>query len=563
MLNRYSKLLTQDIKNGATRAMLYGVKFTDEDFNLNKGIVGIGSMSFEGNPCNIHTSRLADYVKEGMVKNQSNHMKGLKFTTIGVSDGISMGTPGMRYSLPSRELIADSIESMMGAHYYDGAIIIPSCDKNLPGTLLGLARINRPSLIIYGGSIKPGCFNSEPVDIINAFQSYGQMKNGQITELERNKLLKECCSNGAGSCGGMYTANTMACAIEAMGMSLPYSSSNPAESDEKINECKSSSNYLYRLLLDDIKPSSIINKKSLYNAIITIIALGGSTNAVLHLIALARTLDINLDLDDFTRIGKNIPLIANMKPFGKYLMYDLHISGGTPAVLKYLLNAGYLDGDALTVSGKKLYENLANVDPISNRDIFDPIQPIKSSSHINIMYGSLAPSGSVGKITGKEGTFFEGNALVYDVEDDFINDLTNNKIKPNSIIIIRYQGPKGGPGMVEMLKATSAIIGYGLKDQIAFLTDGRFSGGSHGFIVGHITPEAYNCGPIALIKDGDRITIDTIRNEINHNINEDELNKRRREWKIPDKVLSNCNRFSYLSRYRKLVGSATDGCVLK
>jgi dihydroxy-acid dehydratase len=559
-LNKYSKILTNDITKGATRAMLYGLKFTDKDFN--KALIGIGSMTFDGNTCNVHTGILADHVKYGINHDQSDNLKGLRFTTIGVSDGLTMGTPGMRYSLPSRELIADSIESMICAHYYDGSVIIPSCDKNMPGTLLGLARINRPSIIIYGGSIKPGCYNSELVDIVNAFESYGNLLTGQITNDERNNLLKECCSNGVGSCGGMYTANTMACAIEAMGMCLPYSSSYPADSIEKINECKTIGKYMEKLLKDDIKPSDIITKKSLHNAIVTIIALGGSTNAILHLIALARTIDIKLDLYDFTQIGKNIPLIANMKPFGKYLMYDLHLCGGTPSVLKYLLDAGYLHGDCMTVSGKTIQENLSDIKPITNKQIFDINNPIKKSSHFNIMHGTLAPNGSVGKITGKEGLFFEGIACVYNSEDDFINDLSNHKIKPKSVIIIRYQGPKGGPGMVEMLRATSAIIGYGIKDSIAFLTDGRFSGGSHGFLIGHITPEAYDCGPIALIENGDKITIDTIKNEINHNIPNDIINERRQRWKIPSNIINNVDKYSYLSRYRKLVNSATDGCVL-
>lgn len=560
-LNRYSRILTQDIKNGATRAMLYGLKFTDEDFN--KALIGIGSMSFEGNPCNVHTNKLASYIKDGIEQNTSADLKGLKFNTIGVSDGITMGTPGMRYSLPSREIIADSIESMICAHYYDGAIIVPSCDKNMPGTLLALARIDRPSIIVYGGSIKPGCFNNEPVDIVNAFQSYGNLLTNKITTTERNKLLKECCSNGAGSCGGMYTANTMACAIEAMGMCLLYSSSYPADSISKIVECNLVSNHMKNLLVNNIKPSDIITKKSLTNAIITIIILGGSTNAVLHLIALARTLNINLNLNDFNEIGKNIPLIANMKPFGKYLMYDLHLNGGTPAVLRYLLDKKLIDGNCLTINGKTLEENLLNIEPISNKEIFNPLKPIKKSSHINILYGNLAPNGAVAKITGNEGLIFEGIARVYNTEDDFINDLTNHKIKPKSVIVIRYQGPKGGPGMVEMLKATSAIIGYGIKDSIAFLTDGRFSGGSHGFIVGHISPEAYDGGPIALIENGDKIIIDSVNNTINHCLSDEIINERKKYWAIPYNIINNVNKYSWLNRYRKLVGSASDGCILK
>lgn len=558
-MNRYSKILTNDTTKGATRAMLYSLNFKDEDFN--KALIGVGSMSFDGNPCNVHTGKLADRVKVGMEKHQSSSMKGLKFTTIGVSDGITMGTPGMRYSLPSRELIADSIESMLMAHYYDGSIIIPSCDKNMPGTLLGLARVNRPSIIVYGGSIKPGCYHNQAVDIVSAFQSYGQMINGQISNDERDEMLKVCCS-GSGSCGGMYTANTMACAIEAMGLSLPYSSSNPAESDEKNEECSVVSNYLYTLLKENICPSDIITKKSLENAIVTIITLGGSTNSVLHLLALARTMKIDLNLDDFTRLGKEVPVIANLKPHGKYLMYDIHKHGGTPSILKYLLDEGYLHGNCLTVTGKTLAENLVNKKWILNDDLFNPKYPIKSSSHINIMFGSLAPDGSVGKITGKEGLFFEGKAMVYSSEDDFINDLTNNRIKPNSVIILRYQGPKGSPGMPEMLRATSSIVGYGIKDSIAFITDGRFSGGSHGFIIGHVSPEAYDGGPIALIKNGDLITIDSRTNQINHHLTEEELKKRYTKWRIPKKIMNNVEPHSWLAKYRKLVGSSADGCVL-
>ena len=558
-LNRFSKILTNDVTKGATRAMLYGIKFKDEDFN--KALIGIGSMTFDGNPCNVHTGKLSDHVKDGILKHQNDNMKGLKFTTIGVSDGISMGTPGMRYSLPSRELIADSIETMLNAHYYDGSIIIPSCDKNMPGTLQGLARVNRPAIIVYGGSIKPGCYSNKPVDIVSAFQSYGQMVNGEFTSEERDDMLKVCCS-GSGSCGGMYTANTMACAIEAMGLSLPYSSSNPAESDEKNNECRIVSNYLYTLLKENIRPSDIITKKSLENAITTIITLGGSTNAVLHLLALARTMKIDLNLQDFTRLGKDVPVIANLKPHGKYLMYDIHKNGGTPSVLKYLLDQGLLHGDCLTVTGKTLSENLKDITCIKNDDLFNVKNPIKTSSHINIMYGSLAPLGSVGKITGKEGLSFFGKVCVYSTEDEFIHDLTNNKIKPNSVIVLRYQGPKGSPGMPEMLRATSSIVGYGIKDSIAFITDGRFSGGSHGFIIGHVTPEAYDGGPIALIENGDLISISAETNEINHFVSDVEMKERRTKWVLPKNVINKVEPYSWLEKYRKLVGSASDGCVL-
>ena len=560
MLNRVSKILTEDISKGATRAMLYGLKFTNDDFK--KGLIGIGSMTYDGNPCNVHTGRLAELIQNGIQKHQNQHLKGLKFTSIGVSDGITMGTPGMRYSLPSREIIADSIESMLCAHYYDGSIIIPSCDKNLPGALMGLARANRPSIIVYGGSMRPGCHNSKTVDIVNAFQSYGEMLNNKISSDDRNDLLKACCNSGFGSCGGMYTANTMACAIEAMGMCLPYSSSNPASSDEKIQECDLVANYMYELLKNNILPRDIINITSLTNAIKTIIALGGSTNSVLHLMALARTMDIKLNLEDFNDIGKNVPVIGNLKPHGKYLMYDIYLNGGTPSILKYLLDTGYLNGDCLTVTGKTLKENLKNIKSFSNKDIFDPDNPIKNTSHINVMYGSVAPDGSVGKITGKEGLYFKGIACVYDTEDNFIEDLKNNKINKNSVIIIRYQGPKGGPGMSEMLKATSSIVGYGIKDSICFLTDGRFSGGSHGFIIGHITPEAYDGGPIALIENGDEIMVDSVNKQINHFVPNDIWNERKKKWKVPQHVIDNVDKYSWLAKYRKLVHSASDGCVL-
>jgi dihydroxy-acid dehydratase len=552
--------LTNDASKGATRSMLYGLGFTGPDFS--KGLIGIGSMSYDGNPCNVHTGKLAEYVQNGMQKHQNKNLKGLKFTTIGVSDGITMGTSGMRYSLPSREIIADSIESMLCAHYYDGSIIIPSCDKNMPGTLMGLARANRPSIIVYGGSIRPGCHNSKPVDIVNAFQSYGEMLNDKISYDDREDLLKACCKSGSGSCGGMYTANTMACAIEAMGMCLPYSSSNPADSNEKIQECDIVGNYMYELLIDNILPRDIINITSLTNAIKTIIVLGGSTNSVLHLLALARTMNIKLNIDDFNKIGKNVPVIGNLKPHGKFLMHDIYLNGGTPSILKYLLDIGYLDGDCLTVTGKTLKENLENIKPFSNKDIFDPKNPIKDSSHISVMYGSIAPDGSVGKITGKEGLTFKGTACVYNTEEDFINDLKHNKIKKNSVIIIRYQGPKGGPGMPEMLKATSSIVGYGIKDSICFLTDGRFSGGSHGFIIGHISPEAYDGGPIALIENGDTIMIDSVNKQINHFIPDNIWNDRKKKWKIPQSVIDNVDKYSWLAKYRKMVGSASDGCIL-
>lgn len=555
MATKISNIITKNASNGAARAMLYAVGFKKPDFD--KYIVGIGNMAFDGNPCNMHTHKLSQIVQNSI---NTDNMKGLKYTSVGVSDGITMGTKGMRYSLPSRELIADSIESMSNAHYYDGNILIPSCDKNMPGAIMGLSRTNKPSIVIYGGSILPGRDNDSDIDIVNAFQSYGEMLNKKITCEQRETLLSKCCP-GPGSCGGMYTANTMACAIEAMGMSLPFSSSNPAMSNEKILECQNISNYMYNLLKNDIKPSDIITKKALENAITLVISLGGSTNAVIHLLAIARTLNIDLVLDDFTRIGKNVPVIANLKPHGKYLMHDVYKAGGTPKVLKYLLEQNLLHGDCMTVTGKTLAENLLSVSTDLDKKIFDINNPLKESSHINILYGTLSPSGCVAKITGKEGVYFKGKAKVYNSEDDFIVDLEKNVITENMIIVLRYQGPKGGPGMPEMLKATSAIIGYGIKDKIAFVTDGRFSGGSHGFIIGHITPEAYLGGPIALVKDNDIIEICAKNNKINLLVDEKELENRKQEWKIPSEIINNIPRTSYLNKFRLLVKQTDDGCI--
>lgn len=559
-MNKISKILTEDVSLGAARAMLYAIKFSKNDFK--KAQIGIGSIAFDGNPCNAHLYKLAGIAKKSVNDHESQSMKGLRYTTIGVSDGITMGTSGMRYSLPSREIIADSIEVMTKAHYYDGNITVASCDKNLPGSLMALGRINRPSLLIYGGSIKPGIYKDEKVDVVSAFQSYGQLLNNEISEDDREELLS-CCCPGSGTCGGMYTANTMACATEAMGMLLPYSSSNPADSIEKRDECANVSYYMYNLLKKDIRPSDIITEKSIKNGIIAAIALGGSTNLVLHFLAVARTLNIKLDLEDFNEIGRNVPVFGNLKPFGKYLMHDIYEMGGTPIILKWLLENNYLDGDCMTVTGKTLEENLKFVKGKINPDIFCYDKPIKETSHIRVLHGLLAPDGCVAKITG-ENDKFHGIAKVYDREDDFLNDLENNIIKKNenTVIVIRYQGPKGGPGMPEMLKATSAIVGYGLKDTVAFITDGRFSGGSHGFIVGHISPEAYDGGPISLVKDGDYITINAKINKIELHVNDTEMAIRRDAWKLPEYVENNIMKSDrYLTRYRQLVGPSDKGCI--
>jgi dihydroxy-acid dehydratase len=554
IMNKFSKILTEDISKGAARAMLFASGITRHNFPH----IGIGAMAYDGNPCNMHTGKLSRLVQDSVTQRS---MYGLVYSTIGISDGITMGSEGMRYSLPSRELIADSIESISNGHYYDGNIIIPSCDKNLPGAIMGVSRTNKPSLIIYGGSMMPGKYKCKDVDVVTAFQSYGELLNGKIDEKERDNLLTKCCP-GAGSCGGMYTANTLACAIEAMGMSLPYSSSNPAISREKELECYNAGETMYNLLKNDIKPSDIITRKSLENAIKCIISLGGSTNAVIHLIAIARTLNIDLKLYDFNVLGSDVPVIANLKPHGKYLMYDVHKNGGTPVLLKYLLEQGYLYGDCMTVTGKTLAENLENVSTKLDTEIFQINNPIKKSSHINILYGSLSPEGCVSKITGNEGTFFRGTCKVYNKEEDFLTDLKDGKVLENTVVIIRYQGPKGSPGMPEMLKATSAIVGYGIKDKIAFITDGRFSGGSHGFIIGHVTPEAYEGGPIALVQDGDMVSICTITNSIELYIDKDEYKKRLDQWSVPEYVENNVNKSSYLAKYRKLVQPTYNGCML-
>jgi len=505
LLNRFSKTITQNKSQGASQSMLYALNLTEQD--LKKPQIGIGSNWFEGNPCNNHLDKLSTIVSKSV---KAANLIPFRYNTIGVSDGITNGTIGGSYSLPSREHIADSYEMMNIAHSYDGNIAIPGCDKNLPGCLIGMIRIDRPSFMIYGGSISPGKHNGCNIDIVDAFQSFGKYECGEITDTERKSIVQKACP-GSGSCGGMYTANTMAAAIESMGFMLPYSSSNPALSNEKFEECSMSGKILHNLLLNDIKPSDIINKASIQNAIVTAMALGGSTNMVLHILAICKTANIDFNIDNFNSIGATVPVIANLKPHGKYLMNDLHKIGGVPLVQKLLLTKGLLNGDCLTITGKTLSENLIDVDlnKLESQNIIDYQNPIKNDSHIKILKGNLSPYGCVAKITGKEGTKFKGTAIVFDSENAFMEGLESGRIKEGHVIIIRYQGPKGGPGMPEMLKPTSAIVGYGLHKNVAFITDGRFSGGSHGFIIGHVTPEAIDDGPIAHVQDGDIINIDS------------------------------------------------------
>ena len=490
--------------------MLHAIGMTDEDFE--KPLIGIASTGYEGNPCNMHLNNLSVHVKEGIAP---HGMLGLIFNTIGVSDGISMGTPGMRFSLPSRDIIADSVETVVQAMSYDGVVTVVGCDKNMPGALMGMLRLNRPSILVYGGTIASGCVRDKELDVVSAFEAWGEKVAGIIDETNYKKVIRNACP-GAGACGGMYTANTMASAIEALGMSLPYSSSNPAVSKEKIKDCKAVGAALRQLIEKDLKPLNIVTKKSLQNALRLIAVLGGSTNAVLHFLAIAHAADINLTIDDFQKISDLTPFLADLKPSGKYLMKDLHAIGGIPAVLKFMLENDMLHGDCITITGKTLAENLADVDSLKEgQTLIRPLDnPIKPTGHLRILKGNLASGGSVAKITGKEGTSFTGLAKVYNSEEEGLKAILDKKIQTGDVIIIRYEGPKGGPGMREMLKPTSAIMGQGLGDKVAFLTDGRFSGGTHGFVVGHITPEAFDGGPLALVKDGDQITIDAENDQL-------------------------------------------------
>jgi dihydroxy-acid dehydratase len=553
-LNKYSKTLTQDQTQPAAQAMLYGIGLTDQD--LKKAQVGIVSMGYEGNTCNMHLNDLAKLVKKSV---WDNELVGLIFNTIGVSDGMSMGTDGMRYSLVSRDLIADSIEAVCGAQYYDALIAIPGCDKNMPGSVMAMGRLNRPSIMLYGGTIAPGHYKGQDLNIISAFEALGQKIAGQLSEADFKGIVMNSCP-GAGACGGMYTANTMSSAIEALGMSLPYSSSNPAVSAAKQKECAEVGPAIKILMEKDIKPRDIMTRKAFDNAITVVMVLGGSTNAVLHLIAIARSIDIDLTQDDFQSIADKIPVLADLKPSGKYLMEDLHNIGGTPAVMKYLLQKKLLDGDCLTVTGKTVKENLADVTELdfSSQQVILPVEsPVKKTGHLQILYGNLAEAGSVAKITGKEGERFEGPARVFEGEFDLISGIRDNRVKAGDVVVIRHVGPKGAPGMPEMLKPTSALIGAGLGKSVALITDGRFSGGTHGFVVGHITPEAYEGGLIGLVQDEDRIEIDALNNTITLKVDEKDIRERKKNWKKPSLKATK----GILYKYAQQVKTAAEGCV--
>jgi dihydroxy-acid dehydratase len=552
-LNKHSHVITQDNSQPAAQAMLYAIGFSDEDFE--KPLIGIASTGYEGNPCNMHLNKLALDVKSGV---ESIDYVGLIFNTIGVSDGISMGTPGMRYSLPSRDIIADSVETVVQAMSYDGLITVVGCDKNMPGALMGMIRLNRPSILLYGGTIDSGCHKNKKLDIVSAFEAWGGNVSGKIDNNEYRSIIKKSCP-GSGACGGMYTANTMASSIEALGMSMPYSSSIPANDDQRKNISKEAGKAIKLIIEQDIKPLDIINKKSIENAVTTVVALGGSTNAVLHFLAIARAAKIDFTLDDFQRISDKTPFIADLKPSGKYLMEDLHEIGGIPIVLKYLLDSGFLHGECLTITGKSLKENLNNVEVLKfDQDVIRSIEkPIKPTGHIRILYGNLAEEGSVAKITGKEGLQFTGPAKVYDSEEDANNGIKNGQVERGDVVVIRYVGPKGGPGMPEMLKPTAGIMGAGLGKHVALITDGRFSGGTHGFVVGHITPEAQVGGTIALIKNGDEISIDASENKINLHISKQEIINRKKSWIQPKIKASSGSLF----KYANVVSSASKGCV--
>lgn len=552
-INKYSARLTESISQPGSKAMLYGIGLTDED--MSKAQVGIASTGYEGNPCNMHLNELAQEVKKGV---QKAGLVGLIFHTIGVSDGISMGTRGMNYSLQSRDIIADSIETVTRAQWYDANISVVGCDKNMPGSVMAMARFDRPSIMVYGGTINPGKLDGKDLNIISAFEAYGEYLAGSISEQKLNEILKHSCP-GAGACGGMYTANTMASAIEALGMSLPYSSSNPATSADKLQECSSVGDYMRNLLENDIKPSDIMTKEAFINAITMVMALGGSTNAVLHLIAISKAVERPLNIDDFQKVSDKVPFIADLKPSGKYLMEDLHKIGGIPAVQKLLLKEGFLNGTCKTVSGKTLEENLESLPGLEEKQkiIFPLSKPIKSSGHLQILYGNLAREGAVAKITGKEGLSFTGPAKVYDSEQECLKALENKKIMEGDVVVIRFEGPKGGPGMSEMLTITSAIMGIGLGKSVALITDGRFSGGTHGFVVGHITPEAQLGGVLAIIQDGDEITIDAESNQLEVKLNNDEIKKRFSGWKAPPYKVTKGTLYKYI----KNVSTASEGCV--
>ena len=552
-LNKYSKAVTQDPTQPAAKAMLHAIGLTTKD--LSKPFVGIASTGYEGNPCNMHLNNLSKNIKDGINKNE---LIGLIFNTIGVSDGISMGTQGMRYSLPSRDIIADSIETVVQAMAYDSLITVVGCDKNMPGALISMLRLNRPSILVYGGTIAPGCHNGKKLDVVSAFEAWGEKVSGKIDENEFSNIIKNACP-GAGACGGMYTANTMSSAIEAMGMSLPYNSSNPATSSQKNKECDLVGKAIFNLINLDLKPLDIVTKESIKNAVRLITVLGGSTNAVLHMLAIAKSANINFTIDDFQKISEKTPFLADLKPSGKFLMEDLHDVGGVPAVMKYMLENNLLNGDCMTVTGKTIKENLEDVKSLDfNQNVIKPIsEPIKDSGHIRILYGNIATKGSVAKITGKEGLKFSGKAIVFDSEQEANDGIKNGLVKKGNVVVIRYVGPKGGPGMPEMLKPTSAIMGCGLGKEVALITDGRFSGGTHGFVVGHICPEAQDGGNIALIKNNDNIIIDAITNSISLDISKEELTKRKNNWIKPELKFKN----GILYKYCKNVSNASKGCV--
>lgn len=553
MLNKYSRTITQDPSLPAAQAMLYGIGLTEAD--MQKAQVGIVSTGFDGNPCNMHLNDLARHVKTAV---WDHEMVGLIFHTIGVSDGISNGTDGMRYSLVSREIIADSIEAVCQAQHYDALIAVVGCDKNMPGALIAMARLNRPAIMVYGGTIASGNWKGRKLNIVSAFEAYGEKTAGRLSDEDYQGIIRNACP-GPGACGGMYTANTMASAIEALGMALPYSSSTPARHPDKIKECADTGKAIFHLLKHDIKPRDILTRKAFENALTVLMALGGSTNAVLHLIAIARTAGVQLTLHDFQRFSDKVPVLADLKPSGKYLMEDVHNIGGVPAVMKYLLNQGLLHGDCLTVTGKTLADNLWRVNPpeFDKQDVIRSLEkPVSPSGHIRILFGNLAADGAVAKISGKEGKCFSGRARVFDGEAEFASGFQQGKIQAGDVIVIRYVGPKGAPGMPEMLKPTSAIVGAGLGNHVALITDGRFSGGTHGFVVGHITPEAAEGGTIALVHDGDRIEIDAEQRTIQLCVEEEELRKRREMWQRPLLQAG-----GVLAKYARQVKSASHGCI--
>ncbi len=552
-LNKHSKVITKKGTQPAAQAMLHAIGLTKEDFE--KPFIGIASTGYEGNPCNMHLNDLSLQIKNEIDKKRAVP---LIFNTIGISDGISMGTKGMKYSLPSREIIADSIESVVNGMSYDSLITVVGCDKNMPGALMAMIRLNRPSILVYGGTISPGCYKGKKLDVVSAFEAWGEKVSGKITDIDYENIISNACP-GPGACGGMYTANTMSSAIEAMGMSLPYNSSNPAVSDHKLNEKKKIASSILNLIQNDIKPSDIITRKSIENAVRLITILGGSTNAVLHILAICKTANIDFNIDDFQKISNETPLLGNLKPSGKFLMEDLHNIGGIPSVLRFMMDEGMLNTDCLTVTGKTIGQNLEETPKLdSNQDIIMPIdKPIKKSGHIRILYGNIASAGSVAKITGKEGLVFKGVARVFDCEDDANEAISDGKIQKGDVIVIRFEGPKGGPGMPEMLKPTSAIMGTGLGNDVALITDGRFSGGTHGFVVGHISPEAAEGGMIALIKNGDTIIIDAEKNEINVKLDQKEVELRKKAWIKPGLKYKS----GILYKYSKLVSSASKGCI--